>query len=123
MAIEALASGRITGPKPVRKLSEQPQFARELQECRGLLSDLASMELRFEATGCRCSRSLVFTALTRARKLGDVLPVAHTPHAVQDSRSIAPLIFSTIATASSRPLIAVATSGSIISPGYLNSLA
>lgn len=48
MIIEAVASGKITGPNPARKLSERPDIVLELREYREVLSGLASMGLRFE---------------------------------------------------------------------------
>ncbi len=48
MVAEAVASGRITGPNPARKLAERPDIVRDLVAYRGRLAELAAMGLRFE---------------------------------------------------------------------------
>jgi len=48
MVIEAVATGRISGPNPARKLAEKPEIVRELREYRNVLARLAAMRLRYE---------------------------------------------------------------------------
>lgn len=67
MVMEALASGRITGPNPARKLSERPDVVRELQEYRGALSGLGSMGLRLEAVA---RQDLLPSALDLQQRFG-----------------------------------------------------
>jgi predicted nucleic acid-binding protein len=67
MVIEALASGRITGPNPARKLSERPEVVQELHEYRSVLSALASMGLRFEAV---IRKDLLPSALDLQQRFG-----------------------------------------------------
>ena len=48
MLAEALATGRVTGPNPARKLAECPEVVRDLAAYRGSLAELAATGLRFE---------------------------------------------------------------------------
>jgi predicted nucleic acid-binding protein len=48
MIAEAVATGRIAGPNPARRLAEQPEVVRDLSAYRVSLSALAAMGLRFE---------------------------------------------------------------------------
>ena len=48
MLAEALATGRVTGPNPARKLAERPEVVRDLAAYRGSLAELAATGLRFE---------------------------------------------------------------------------
>jgi len=48
MVAEAVATGRIAGPNPARKLAEHPETVRELGAYRRSLQDLAALGLRFE---------------------------------------------------------------------------
>src|SRR5208337_1149712 len=45
---EAVATGRISGPNPARKLAEHPEVVRELSAYRMSLAELSVMGLRFE---------------------------------------------------------------------------
>jgi predicted nucleic acid-binding protein len=49
MVAESVATGRIAGPNPARKLAERPEVVRDLAAYRASLSELAAMGLRFEA--------------------------------------------------------------------------
>ena len=48
MVAEAVATGRISGPNPARKLAEHPEVVRELSAYRMSLAELSVMGLRFE---------------------------------------------------------------------------
>ena len=48
MVAEAVATDRITGPNPARKLAKHPEIVRGLTACRERIADLSAMGLRFE---------------------------------------------------------------------------
>lgn len=48
MVAEAVASGRIAGPNPARKLAERPEVVRDLEGYRTSLAELAAVGLQFE---------------------------------------------------------------------------
>jgi predicted nucleic acid-binding protein len=48
MVAEALATGRITGPNPARRLAEHPEIVRGLTAYRENIAELSGMGLRFE---------------------------------------------------------------------------
>lgn len=48
MVMEAMATGRIAGPNPARRLAEHPEIVRQLGAYRESLVELAAMGLRFE---------------------------------------------------------------------------
>ena len=48
MVAEAVATGRITGPNPARRLAEHPEIVRGLTLYRGRIAELSAMGLRFE---------------------------------------------------------------------------
>jgi predicted nucleic acid-binding protein len=48
MVAEAVATGRITGPNPARKLSKHPEIVRGLTDYRERIAELSAMGLRFE---------------------------------------------------------------------------
>jgi predicted nucleic acid-binding protein len=48
MVAEAVATGRITGPNPARRLAERPEIVRSLTAYRASLAELSAMGLRFE---------------------------------------------------------------------------
>ena len=48
MVAEAVATGRIVGPNPARRLAEHPEIVRSLTGYRRSLSELAAMGLQFE---------------------------------------------------------------------------
>ena len=49
MVAEAVATGRVTGSNPSRKLAERPELVRGLTAYRGSLAALGGMGLHFEA--------------------------------------------------------------------------
>jgi predicted nucleic acid-binding protein len=48
MVAEAVATGRITGPNPARRLAEHPEIVRSLTAYRESIAELSAMGLRFE---------------------------------------------------------------------------
>ena len=48
MVAEALATGRVTGPNPTRRLAEHPEIVRGLTAYRESLAELSAIGLRFE---------------------------------------------------------------------------
>jgi len=49
MVAEAVATGRITGPNPARRLAEHPEIVRGLTAYRERIAELSAMGLRFES--------------------------------------------------------------------------
>jgi predicted nucleic acid-binding protein len=48
MVAEALATGRVTGPNPARRLAEHPEIVRDLTAYRESIAELSAIGLRFE---------------------------------------------------------------------------
>jgi predicted nucleic acid-binding protein len=64
MVAEAVATGRVTGRNPARRIAERPEVVRRLAAYRGSLADLAAMGLRFEPV----TREDVLTAAVDLQK-------------------------------------------------------